>query len=1016
MVLNNFHFKFLSLFSIYLVSFTLALSIDESGISIEGFTSVIQSNNFNGESGTFDFDPSNHNYTVLGSYPINRDDNQILLMSNNITDLDFFADKMVNDNYIDGVEFSSWNLNDIPSLEYLQLFDAILLQTNGVVEGNACVVGNVLYDYVMAGGNLILSSFYWQDRSDGGWGSSWCNLEEIDPIYGGSCKYELDILGSTADHPITDGIDELNAYFRGGPTHIKSDATAIAWWSDGNILAAYNQPAGMIIAITIFPAHEIYNSNFGGDIYELWANTINFVAACDDVDADGICDDVDDCIGEYDECNVCSGGNSGHDADSDIDCNGDCFGLAELDSCDVCSGGNSGHDADSDIDCYGDCFGLAELDSCDVCSGGNSDHVADSDNLGCGCFIDAALTYWFDTDNDGLGFGDPVDFCLEDLPDGWVDNSDDNWPDCSENDEDGDGNCGVDDICPGFDDNLDFDGDLYPDGCDATPFGDVILTWGNVTDTNIQIISNSNVDIYGFQFNISGISMIDIENEFFDAISFSDNSGNVIGFSFSGSYIPSGESVLANISFEPSSEVNTIVLSDAILSGQDGYSLGVISPENIEIPVCNSDDCGICYGDNSSCTGCTHSLADNYDEDNIFEDGSCIFIGGGPIDEEGGLVQTTEGDANVLLPPGALDEEVFIEIEIYNNFLRDFELNGPAYAIQPFSVELNLPATISLPYIIESDNLFFIKLDNENDTEWEIIVGGNYSDGMGSIEVSSFGIYAIGIYLDCNGVPNGDAFIDDCGVCSGGNTDLEPNADMDICGECFGDNISCSGCADPISLSYDEFALADCIDQELNEVENDYGDISCCLYDYEIILLDGYNLVSFNTIPDNNSIENIMLDLGENAVSILSEGIASTQVNPGQWIGSLTNIDYDKGYWLNVIIPDTLNLIGYKISQNIQYELHSGANLISFPFLGSFDITLTIPDNIEWNLDENYAILHTILGEAVGSIQIEPFNWVGSVNYLQGSEGYWFIVEEDVIFSFENYILLNSNNNIIISK
>ena len=26
-----------------------------------------------------------------------------------------------------------------------------------------------------------------------------------------------------------------------------------------------------------------------------------------DADADGICDDVDDCVGAYDECGVCSG-------------------------------------------------------------------------------------------------------------------------------------------------------------------------------------------------------------------------------------------------------------------------------------------------------------------------------------------------------------------------------------------------------------------------------------------------------------------------------------------------------------------------------------------------------------------------------------------------------------------------------------------------------------------------------------------------------------------------------------
>ncbi|MDC0145606.1 hypothetical protein OAI93_03310, partial [bacterium] len=44
----------------------------------------------------------------------------------------------------------------------------------------------------------------------------------------------------------------------------------------------------------------------------------------------------------------------GYPEGTEKDCNGDCFGLAFLDSCDVCSGGNSGHVANSDIDCNGD--------------------------------------------------------------------------------------------------------------------------------------------------------------------------------------------------------------------------------------------------------------------------------------------------------------------------------------------------------------------------------------------------------------------------------------------------------------------------------------------------------------------------------------------------------------------------------------------------------------------------------------------------------------------------------------
>ncbi|MDZ7849106.1 MAG: hypothetical protein U5L96_21625 [Owenweeksia sp.] len=44
---------------------------------------------------------------------------------------------------------------------------------------------------------------------------------------------------------------------------------------------------------------------------------------------------------------------------------------------------------------------------------------------------------------------------------------------------------------------------------------------------------------------------------------------------------------------------------------------------------------------------------------------------------------------------------------------------------------------------------------------------------------------------DCHGDPGGSAFIDDCGVCAGGNTGITPNADKDSCGVCFGDGSSC---------------------------------------------------------------------------------------------------------------------------------------------------------------------------------------------------------------------------------
>ena len=75
-------------------------------------------------------------------------------------------------------------------------------------------------------------------------------------------------------------------------------------------------------------------------------------------DIDGVCCDSED----LDECGVCNGNNE------DQDCNGDCFGSAFLDSiCEICSGGNSGHEPNSDVDECGVCFG--DNSSCADCAG-----------------------------------------------------------------------------------------------------------------------------------------------------------------------------------------------------------------------------------------------------------------------------------------------------------------------------------------------------------------------------------------------------------------------------------------------------------------------------------------------------------------------------------------------------------------------------------------------------------------------------------------------------------------------
>ena len=139
-----------------------------------------------------------------------------------------------------------------------------------------------------------------------------------------------------------------------------------------------------------------------------------------DEDEDGICDDIDDCVGQLDACGVCNGPGAIYDCGctaippTDCDCNG-----AQDDALGVC-GGDCTADADGDGICddVDDCVG--EVDECGICNGpgatGNCgcDDIPDGDCDCNGNELDAVGECGGDctADADGDGICDDVDPCL----------------------------------------------------------------------------------------------------------------------------------------------------------------------------------------------------------------------------------------------------------------------------------------------------------------------------------------------------------------------------------------------------------------------------------------------------------------------------------------------------------------------------------------------------------------------------------------------------------------------------
>jgi hypothetical protein len=157
----------------------------------------------------------------------------------------------------------------------------------------------------------------------------------------------------------------------------------------------------------------------------------------------------------------------------------------------------------------------------------------------------------------------------------------------------------------------------------------------------------------------------------------------------------------------------------------------------------------------------------------------------------------------------------------------------------------------------------------------------------------------------------------------------------------------------------------------------------------------GANLISFNVLPEDNSVSNVLSSLGDNVTGIITEGGAAIQISAGNWVGSLSNIESSRGYWVILEEEDVLLVIGNPTDRNIPYNLHAGANLISYPYRYETGISESISDEIE-------ALVSGIITEGGATIQTSSGTWVGSLTALEGGKGYWMILDEDITLTFEN--------------
>ena len=167
-------------------------------------------------------------------------------------------------------------INRTPGLDALRAYDAVLVFQNGLFN-EAVELGAEISEFVSLGGNVVFASFYWQGRSDSGFGSpGWGSLEGLDPFRSiGGAVYRAGSLGAVTDHLLTAGVSTLTSSSYWGGVAAKGGTTVVASWADGTPLVGYVRGSAdqRMVAVSLFPGGG------GGDVAVLWGNAVRWAGA-----------------------------------------------------------------------------------------------------------------------------------------------------------------------------------------------------------------------------------------------------------------------------------------------------------------------------------------------------------------------------------------------------------------------------------------------------------------------------------------------------------------------------------------------------------------------------------------------------------------------------------------------------------------------------------------------------------------------------------------------------------------
>ena len=165
-----------------------------------------------------------------------------------------------------------------PTLEQLLAYDAVMIYNANRRYADGILLGNVLASYFESGHGVVTAVYETYSSSSRKLSGEWTSKGY--GLISGNVSSALIAATEFEDHPITEGIDNLEGYYHSSVNSTINGGKVIARWRTGSVLAAEKDFDGLRrVALGLYP-EDFFRVSFNSDYqgFMLMANAIRYSA------------------------------------------------------------------------------------------------------------------------------------------------------------------------------------------------------------------------------------------------------------------------------------------------------------------------------------------------------------------------------------------------------------------------------------------------------------------------------------------------------------------------------------------------------------------------------------------------------------------------------------------------------------------------------------------------------------------------------------------------------------------